>query len=84
MKAYTRFGPLVAREVGEEQLDFDEVDHHCEEEDQDDQQDQNEQDDQDGYYGVDYQNHVHRRHNYHHHHIMTMTNQDRRRVYLVG
>ena len=31
MKAYTRFGPLVAREVGEEQLDFDEVDHHCEE-----------------------------------------------------
>ena len=25
MKAYTRFGPLVAREVGEEQLDFDEV-----------------------------------------------------------
>ena len=36
MKAYTRFGPLVAREVGEEQLDFDEVDHHCE----DDQVDQ--------------------------------------------
>ena len=33
MKAYTRFGPLVAREVGEEQLDFDEVDHHCETED---------------------------------------------------
>ena len=31
VKAYTRFGPLVAREVGEEQLDFDEVDHHCEE-----------------------------------------------------
>ena len=25
VKAYTRFGPLVAREVGEEQLDFDEV-----------------------------------------------------------
>ena len=25
VKAYTRFGPLVAREVGEEQMDFDEV-----------------------------------------------------------
>ena len=39
VKAYTRFGPLVAREVGEEQLDFDEVPHNddddCEEEAED-------------------------------------------------
>ena len=33
VKAYTRFGPLVAQEVGEEQLDFDEVEHSCEQDD---------------------------------------------------
>ena len=36
MKAYTRFGPLVAREVGEEQLDFDEVSRPEDDDDDDD------------------------------------------------
>ena len=39
MKAYTRFGPLVAREVGEEQLDFDEVSRPEDEDDDDDDDD---------------------------------------------
>ena len=39
MKAYTRFGPLVAREVGEEQLDFDEVSRPEDNDDDDDDDD---------------------------------------------
>ena len=45
MKAYTRFGPLVAREVGEEQLDFDEVSRP--EDDDDDNGDEDDVEDDD-------------------------------------